>query len=54
MASTGTETFAQIHQLVHDDAVAYINSQEGYETMMNPELRGPIQSMTLDAFFRQR
>jgi hypothetical protein len=53
MAAPGSSTFGSVHQAVHDDVVAYITNQ-GNMTMQNPQMRGSNQSMSLDAFFRQR
>ena len=53
MEASGSATFAQISQMVHDDVVSYIDGN-GNMTMQNPQMRGANQSMTLDDFFRQR
>ena len=53
MAASGSATFAQINQAVHDDVVSYIEGN-GNMTMQNPQMGGANQSMTLDDFFRQR
>ncbi len=53
MEAPGSMTFGELQELVHDDAVQYIE-RDGNMTMQNASMRGPIMNMTLDDFFRQR